>query len=765
MNISNTTKSFMSICLLSFLFIFTVFNFIEISQAVPNGDSLPIEINSLQMKKISQIQGRTENVTSIDINLPTYDWNLTSIELNFSNIRLERQILTIEEEENGYDKVYNKNGIFNNLALFNQLEITEETTIYGIYIKGFNTTSIKNITFQIQGYNSILNKPDGIIKASIPLNISDSLDWYLQDFSSSPIILQENNYSLIINGTEKNDFPVDSSKYIAWITGDENLPTTPNLYSGGHDYYGWLEPQINKTYLQKIVQKTNTPYNPQDINMSASYKGNLYIISNNFGPGGGNLTFKPNEILLSNKIEIQINNNQSVLLNFTVEYSANLQKVSNVQSTLLIKESMDNYWSIEFTTNKTFFNYYSLEIDYSVFNWYDITIYKEDNNITSPLILDEIYKKITLPNITIDKDLINWRIEAYSPKVVLNLNFPSVLLTLEPGQDLKFSVNVPQGNLTFFLIDSTGLGEYSDTIEDISGDYIFDFTIPNNAYAGEWKIYTYWNNNSHAGVISQEFDVFVPFRIDPQVIINILITIAIILIVIISTYQTLKITKKHYDDKKARLLNTVSDILNLKYFMIAEKSTGLNIYDKKIGKGRKDAMLISGYLDAISKFEIALTNSEKRSQSIKLEYQKSKILMSEFKTFRIILIMKTNPSNYILNSIEKLSYDIDKQYGEYFSNFTGDMSKFRGIEQLIENDLHISLVYPYKIDYKKIEELSKRERLMIQRATNILQSSPHFYILFLIPENRWKYRNFKTILKLIEKKVFYPIKIIENTLE
>ena len=186
---------------------------------------------------------------------------------------------------------------------------------------------------------------------------------------------------------------------------------------------------------------------------------------------------------------------------------------------------------------------------------------------------------------------------------------------------------------------------------------------------------------------------------------------------------------------------------------------------KKIGKGKKDAMLISGYLDAISKFEIALTSSEKRSQSIKLEYQKSKILMSEFRNFRIIQIMKQNPSNYILNSVEKLSYDIDKEYGEYFSNFTGEMSHFRGLDKLIESHLHISLVYPYKIDYKKIDELNKRERMIIHRATNITKTSSHFYILFLIPENEWKYRNFKTILNLIEKKVFYPVRVIENTLE
>ena len=324
---------------------------------------------------------------------------------------------------------------------------------------------------------------------------------------------------------------------------------------------------------------------------------------------------------------------------------------------------------------------------------------------------------------------------------------------------------LPQGNLTFKLTDITGYVEYQDEFVHPSGDYIFAHNIPQNALAGTWKAYIFWNNDTNAGVLSQEFNVFVPFTIDPQVLVSVLITLGIVAVVSITSYQTLKIGKKRYDDKKERLLNVFSDILNLKYFMITETSTGLNIYDKKIGKGRKDAMLISGYLDAISKFEIALTSSEKRSQSIKLEYQKSKILMSEFKNFRIILIMKKNPSNYILNSIEKLSYDIDKEYGEYFSNFTGDLSNFRGLDKLIENNLHISLVYPYKINYKKIEELNKRERMIIQRATNISKSSPHFYILFLIPENEWKYRNFKTILKLIEKKVFYPVKVIKETLE
>ncbi|MFX1273910.1 MAG: hypothetical protein ACFFBP_13245 [Promethearchaeota archaeon] len=755
---SNLIKVTVIFWIFTSLFMINFFNRIDFSRAASNGGSLSIKTNALPMKESSKCQGKIENTSSIDILLPSSGWNVTNVELNFTNIRIEKEIKTVEDQQGPPETLYYFGLPNSQVALNVQLNITEETTIYGVYIYG-NTylgASINDLTFQIKGYNIGTFKPSSTIWGSIDLNMSSDSGWYLQDFSTNPITLPIGNYALVINGTERSYSPSDG--YILdWHHNGAQEPLTPNLHHGGYEPQPPADWTVieNQTLLHKLVQKVDKTYNPEEINMSAIFNGKNYKITNQLG--GGNVSFQCNNMLISNLLEIQVKDNRSIILNFTIDYSISLKRISTLESTILVQESFDNSWNIEFSTNKNSYNYYHIELNFSYFNWFNIIIYKEGVNITTPSILNEINKIITLSNNTINEGITNWRITANSLKIDLLLDFPSALLNLEAGQSLRFTLYPPPGDITVILVDSLGYEEYRNETENFLGDYVFNHLIPSKTEPGIWNLYIYWNNNTDAGFTSQEFTVFVPFTIDPQMIINVLIIIAIISIISISTYQTAKFTKNHYDEKKRSLLNTVTDILNIKYFMITEKNSGLNIYEEKIGKGKQDSMLISGYLDAISKFEIALTDSENRSQSIKLEYQDSKILMSEFKSFRIILIMKQNPSKYILNSIEKLSYDIDREYGEYFTNFTGELKNFKGIDNLIEKHLHISLIYPHKIVYRNIEELKKAERKMIQKATNIIKTTPHFYILFLIPENEWKYRNFKTILKLINKKVFQPI--------
>ena len=62
-----------------------------------------------------------------------------------------------------------------------------------------------------------------------------------------------------------------------------------------------------------------------------------------------------------------------------------------------------------------------------------------------------------------------------------------------------------------------------------------------------------------------------------------------------------------------------------------------------------DASLISVFFEAIRNFGIELTGTYTQSQTVKLEYQNSKIIMTEFKDFRIIFVMTENPSDEIKN--------------------------------------------------------------------------------------------------------------------
>ena len=202
------------------------------------------------------------------------------------------------------------------------------------------------------------------------------------------------------------------------------------------------------------------------------------------------------------------------------------------------------------------------------------------------------------------------------------------------------------------------------------------------------------------------------------------------------------------------------DVLNLDFIMISQKASGLNIYEQVISGEKRDATLISGFLQAIRAFGIDLTGSEEQSQSIKLEYQKSRILMSEFKDFRIINIFKDSPSKDFKDSLDPLSRDIDKYYGKLIKNFLGDLSKFKGIEELLDKHLHLSLVYPLKLIMPKNIKLDSAEKMLVKKALNIMKkrNMDYFYVSYLFAEKEFNVRNAEKILKLVEKNVFQPVK-------
>jgi len=200
------------------------------------------------------------------------------------------------------------------------------------------------------------------------------------------------------------------------------------------------------------------------------------------------------------------------------------------------------------------------------------------------------------------------------------------------------------------------------------------------------------------------------------------------------------------------------DVLNLDYFILIEKRTGLNIYEKILAGKDMDASLITGFLEAIRSFGIELTGANEKSQTIKLEYQQSKIIMSEFKDFRILLIMKENPSQDFLDSIKSLEYDIDNIYGEDIAHFTGNIDKFANIKDLLDKHLETSLIYPLELKTQDVKVTSE-EKALITRAEEVMKmrKTDYFFLSYLLyakTKKGFQIKDAETVLNLIEKKVF-----------
>jgi hypothetical protein len=181
-----------------------------------------------------------------------------------------------------------------------------------------------------------------------------------------------------------------------------------------------------------------------------------------------------------------------------------------------------------------------------------------------------------------------------------------------------------------------------------------------------------------------------------------------------------------------------------------------------------NAVLISGFLQAIHSFGIELIKLEDRSQTIKLEYQDSIILMSEFLNIRLIFIMKENPSNMFLYSVENFASDIYKAYGDSIDNFAGRISQFRGIEELVKRNFNASFLYPLKLaNMEKLNrtKIAQNEKSIIDLALKVLKqkNSDYFYVSNLFGEtNKFQVKDGETILKLIKKDILIPFSFSEK---
>ncbi|MEJ2294579.1 MAG: hypothetical protein P8Y23_07385, partial [Candidatus Lokiarchaeota archaeon] len=169
--------------------------------------------------------------------------------------------------------------------------------------------------------------------------------------------------------------------------------------------------------------------------------------------------------------------------------------------------------------------------------------------------------------------------------------------------------------------------------------------------------------------------------------------------------------------------------------------------------------LVSGFLSAIRSFGIELTNTEGTTQTIKLEYKDSKILMSEYKDFRIVLIMNDIPSPAFFESLKKLSYDIEVKYGKLLESFKGNIQPFAGIEELLKIHLNTALLYPLKIVKMGKLKVNQLEKNMIVHARNQMKkrNSKYFYINSLIEDKAWVPKDIEVLFSILEKRIFQPV--------
>jgi len=719
-----------------------------------------IEIEGLKypMYESADIISQVNNTESIEIALPATSWNVTKFELNFTDIRLGKEIKEFEVIDTGF-KVIEKFG--NNYGYAVQINISEPTTVYGTYIYGFkNDWADKILRVQINGYNPVKNAPDDTLYGTpISLNITKYVGWYYQEFVN-PINLPIGKYFLVVNGS--NIFTAQDKYY--W--GYNSYTQFPNLHVSTYDGYTWSEGVKNSTLLYKLVQSIDRIYNPQEINMTLKIDNTYYNILNGNTNGTGyvkisKLNYSPD----MNPLIIPIKSNSSAKLNFSYNHILGIKNKFDADGSVILELDKVVQWKIKPMIIRIESNY-SVKLYYPV-NWNDIKIYRNGLLINSELNViintDEKYISLNSEIVLIGA---SWLITALSSQEILDINFPKK--EFEPKQELKFSIELPQveGNVSWKLIDVLGFEEFSETRKVISETMSFSYQIPEKPYEGNCKVIIIWYNNQKAGIDSQDIKINIPFTLDPYSIILIVIIIGIISTVSTASYMTIKKVRNKIQRNKKKLIDKFMDVLNLNYFMVIDKDSGLCVYEEILVGKIVDSTLISGFLDAIRSFGIELTGSYQQSKTIKLEYKDSKILMVEFKNFRLIFIMKENPSNDFLKSITDLSYEIDEKYGYLLSNFNNDVMPFKGIKLLVKKHLNTTFLEPLKVVENKNIKLNSTEKNEINNALDFMKENllEYFYTSFLLPQQDCEPSKIKAIFNLIEKEIFQPTILKEQKL-
>ncbi|MFW9876669.1 MAG: hypothetical protein ACFFG0_26540 [Candidatus Thorarchaeota archaeon] len=749
-------KKFIPFILITLLIIVILF---QIGIRVYAQENEPLEITGLKysMYEYADKIDLVNNTQSIEIDLPSDMWNATKLELNFTDIKLGQEIKDFDEFDTGF-KVIEKFSA--NYGYGVQINISEPTTLYATYIYGFKSDYADEVLeVQINGYDPVKNAPNDIIYGtSIDLNITKNLGWFYQKFENQ-INLSIGKYFLVVYSS---NILSPQDKYY-W--GYNAYSQYPNLYVSRYDGNTWSDGIKNSTLLYKLVQSTERIYKPQDINMTIEIENKHYNILNGKNNGTGyvkisNLSYSSDKSFL----QIPIKCNISITLNFSYSCFLRIKNEFDAEGSVTLVLEQEIKWRIEPSIIRKE-NNYSVKFFYFE-NWNNIEIYRNDVLINSELnvIINTDEKFIYIKNESI---LIGatWLITALSSQEILNINFP--INQFEPNQELRCSLEIPQinGNISWRLIDPWGFELFNETKVVISELTILSYHIPENPHEGDYKVVILWYNDHQASMTSQDIKIIVPFTLSPQFIILIVIIFGIIATGSTLSYISVKKVRNKVQLNRKKLVDKCGDVLSMNYFMVIDKNSGLCVYEEPFSATFIDSALISGFLDAIRSFGIELTGSYQQSQTVKLEYKDSKILMVEFKNFRLVIIMSENPSTDFLKSITDLSYEIDKEYGHLLSNFKNDVLPFKGIKMLVKKYLNTSFLAPLKIVENKNLKLNSAEKNEYNRALEFMKKNhlEYFFTSFLLKKHEYEPSKIKAIFNLIEKNIFqlYNVEMVE----
>jgi len=261
-------------------------------------------------------------------------------------------------------------------------------------------------------------------------------------------------------------------------------------------------------------------------------------------------------------------------------------------------------------------------------------------------------------------------------------------------------------------------------------------------------------------VVSTITIVYTPQNIDWWLIVIVAGAVSAAFILAIVIYTSARRARRRIEAERMDIINKARDLFNLNNIIILDKRSGIDIYGQTYGEFKLDPTLVSGFLSAIGTFGLELTNTDEDSQTIKLEYKKSKIVISEFKGFRITMIMKDAPSDSMLASLDLFAHDIEQKYGKLLKEFNGETTAFQDMGTLIEKHFHVSFVAPLKVVMRPKAKLTQDEKDIYNKVNDIAMAKgmQPFYASEVLAGEVIDHKAVDAFFSLMHKGIIVPAK-------
>ncbi len=233
------------------------------------------------------------------------------------------------------------------------------------------------------------------------------------------------------------------------------------------------------------------------------------------------------------------------------------------------------------------------------------------------------------------------------------------------------------------------------------------------------------------------------------------------------------LTVRYYKNARLRRIWSeealiLDDLIKTSYIMIIHKEVGVSIYDRQISLEGIDADLISGFLQAISQFRYEIKKGAEetaKGEGFEMDYYDFKIVITDGDFIRVALILDGVPSEKLKENQWLFTEHFEKRYRENLKDFTGDITPFRGADDLIEKYFNITLVYPLQLGkHYEVIKLKGLEKALIRVAEQIQKEKKFFFVSSLLNfamAGRKESRNeiIYTILELKSKGLLIPAKL------